>query len=102
MRGALQGAVHEDWTVPAGDLSWSCRDTGGHIADDLFSYASQVIARPASGYLPIGAVLEARATPEEVLAAIVMCGELLSLAVSSAPAETRAFHPSGTSDPEGF
>src|SRR5690349_14069312 len=64
MRGALQGAVHEDWTVPAGDLNWSCRDTGGHIADDLFSYASQVIARPARGYLPIEAVLEPRATPK--------------------------------------
>jgi hypothetical protein len=31
-----------------------------------------------------------------------MCGELLRLAVTAAPSEARAWHPYGTSDPEGF
>ena len=31
-----------------------------------------------------------------------MCAELLRLAVSAASPERRAWHPNGTSDPEGF
>jgi hypothetical protein len=31
-----------------------------------------------------------------------MCGELLRLAVCAAPATARAWHPHGTSDPDGF
>jgi transposase, IS30 family len=42
------------------------RETGAHIADDLFSYASQVIAQPAQSYLPIEASIEARATSSEL------------------------------------
>lgn len=99
---AFAGRARDAWNVRAGDLDWSCWDTGGHIADDLFSYASQVIAQPDHGYLPIEATIEAGATPDDLLSAIEMCGELLSLAVSSAPTNVRAYHPCGTSDPEGF
>ncbi|MDQ1634999.1 MAG: hypothetical protein QOJ32_1808 [Frankiaceae bacterium] len=102
MQRALGDAVDADWTVPAGDLDWSCWSTGGHIADDLFSYASQVIAQPTRAYLPIEANIEARATPAELLESIVMCGSLLGLAVSSASPSARAYHPCGISDAEGF
>jgi mycothiol maleylpyruvate isomerase-like protein len=102
MQRALGVAADADWTSPARDLDWSCWSTGGHIADDLFSYASQVIAQPTHGYLPIEANIEARATPAELLEAVVMCGDLLALAVSSASPDARAYHPCGLSDPEGF
>jgi hypothetical protein len=102
MQGALGDAADADWSVIAGDLDWSCWSTGGHIADDLFSYASQVIAQPRHGYLPIEATIEARATPADLLESVVMCGGLLGLAVSSASPDARAYHPCGISDPEGF
>lgn len=102
MRQVLGEASDADWSVPAGDLDWSCRDTGGHLADVLFSYASQVIAQPARGYLPIEAVVEGGATPTELIGSVAMCATLLGQAVSAASPDTRAYHPSGTSDPAGF
>ena len=60
VRTALEPAADGDWSVAAGDLEWTCRQTAAHVADDLFSYASQVLARPTSGYLPVEAVVEER------------------------------------------
>jgi hypothetical protein len=102
MQRALGGGTKPDWDQAAGDLEWSCWRTGTHVADDLFSYASQVLAEPSSDYLPIEATVLDDATPEDLLRSIVMCGELLRLAVASASPEARAWHPYGTSDPVGF
>ena len=102
MTSALTPALDQTWEVPAGDVAWSCRATAAHVADDPFSYASQVIAQPDSGYLPIEAVIDSRASNAEVLRAVEMCGRLLSNAVDSAGPDARAWHPYGTSDPDGF
>lgn len=101
-RVAVLPAMDGDWSVAAGDLDWTCRATAAHIADDLFSYAAQVVARPRQGYLPIEATVDADATPDALVQSIVMCGELLRLAVSAASDDARAWHPNGTSDPDGF
>jgi uncharacterized protein (TIGR03083 family) len=102
MTRGLTPALDRDWGVSAGDLDWSCRDTAAHIADDLFSYASQVIAQPAAGYLPIEVVLDPTATNEDLLRAVSMCGSLLAQAVRAADPDARGWHPYGTSDPGGF
>ena len=102
MGRALGGSASADWTATAGDVAWTCLDTGAHVADDLFSYASQVLAQPSLGYLPIEARLEERATPETLLQCVSMCGHLLRLTVNDTPATARAWHPYGTSDPDGF
>jgi hypothetical protein len=99
---ALGDSLNSDWNVLAADLEWSCRGTAAHVADDLFSYASQVLAQPLDNYLPIEATVHDEATPEDLLRSIAMCGELLRLAAASAPRDLRAWHPYGTSDPEGF
>jgi hypothetical protein len=99
---ALRPAIDRDWSVPAGDVEWSCRWTVGHIADDLFSYASQVIAQPADDYLRIEVVIDSSASNEDAVRALSMCGELLRLAVEATPADARGWHPMGTSDPDGF
>lgn len=101
-RRVLDPVLDEDWSAPAGDLDWTCRHTAAHIADDLFSYASQVVAQPPHSYLPVEAAVDPAATTAELVECIVMCGELLRLAVSAAPATARAWHPYGTSDPDGF
>lgn len=102
MARALGSASDADWSRQAGDLDWSCRATGAHVADDLFSYASQVLAQPRQGYLPIEVTVLDEASPAGLLMSIVMCGELLRLAVASASEDARAWHPYGISDPEGF
>jgi hypothetical protein len=99
---ALEPVLDRDWSVTAGDLEWTCRHTAGHIADDLFSYASQVVARPHDTYLPVEAAVDPTATPQQLVRCVSMCGELLRLAVTAAPATARAWHPYGTSDPDGF
>jgi hypothetical protein len=102
MGRALGGAGDADWSVTAGDVTWSCRETGAHVADDLFSYASQVLAQPERDYLPIEAVVQDWATPETLLRSVTMCGDLLRLAVDATPPTARGWHPYGTSDPDGF
>jgi hypothetical protein len=102
MRAALTPATEQSWEVRAGDLEWTCRATAAHVADDLFSYASQVIAQPHHGYLPIEAMIDPAASNLESLRAVVMCGRLLRLAVDAADPAARAWHPYGTSDPDGF
>src|SRR3978361_2012047 len=87
MERALGGSVAADWSQLAGDLDWSCRQTGAHVADDLFSYASQVLAQPQSSYLPIEATVVDEATPLELLRCVVMCSELLRLAAGHTPAD---------------
>ncbi len=99
---ALDPVIDRDWSVRAGDLEWTCRHTAAHIADDLFSYASQVVAQPADSYLPVEAAVDLAATPQQLLSCVTMCGELLRLAVVAAPAASLAWHPDGTSDPDGF
>jgi hypothetical protein len=102
MKRALDSSLDADWNRLAGDLDWSCRQTGEHVADDLFSYASQVLAQPVDDYLPIEVTVPDEAPPADLVRSIVMCGELLRLAVASASKGARAWHPYGTSDPEGF
>lgn len=98
----LTPCIEQDWSVPAGDLEWSCWQTGVHLADDYFSYASQIIAQPDKGYLPVGVATEPGAEPFELLAVIDMCAELLRLATASASPSARGFHPMGISDAGGF
>ena len=102
MQRALQSSLEADWDRPAGGLDWSCRRTAAHVADDLFSYASQVLAQPLDGYLPVEVTVPDEASPEDLVRSVVMCGELLRLTVASASEDVRAWHPYGTSDPEGF
>ena len=98
----LAPLADRDWEVRAGDLDWSCRTTAVHVADDLFSYASQVIAQPEGGYLPVEIAADDSATPRDLIRAVVMCGELLRLAAADADPGARGWHPSGSSDGPGF
>ncbi|MBF9068952.1 maleylpyruvate isomerase N-terminal domain-containing protein [Streptacidiphilus sp. NEAU-YB345] len=91
----------EDWSGPAGTLSWSCRETAAHVAHDLFAYACQLTARPDDAYLPLDLTVRPSASLTEVLQAVSACGGLLSAALAAAPPEARAWHW-GPTDPTGF
>lgn len=102
MRSLLSAVVDMSWAAPAGDVEWSCRDTAVHVADDLFSYASQVIAQPQDNYLPIDIVIDPCATNCQILEAIAMCGRVLEAAAENAHPQARGWHPYGVSDGPGF
>ncbi len=99
---ALEPLSDADWSVPARDLEWSCFATGAHLADDYFSYASQVIAQPVDSYLPIEVVVSADASIGGLLGSLAVCAEMLRTAALTADPASRAWHPYGTSDPHGF
>lgn len=112
---ALGRAPAEAWGHQAGSLEWDCWETVEHIADDLFAYATQLTpATPAGGYVPIamtstrpgGAESAIHVDREKgtagLLQAVEACGALLVAMVTTTSPGTRAWHPYGTSDPEGF
>jgi hypothetical protein len=112
---ALGRAPAEAWGHRAGSLEWDCWETVEHIADDLFTYATQLTpATPAGGYVPIamtstrpgGAESTIHVDREKgtaaLLQAVEACGALLVAMVTTTSPGTRAWHPYGTSDPEGF
>jgi hypothetical protein len=101
-RRVLEAAADHDWSARAGDLDWSCSHTAGHVADVLFSYAVQVVARPVDSYLPMEVTVEPSATPDRLVRSVVTCAELLRLACRAAPVGLRAWHPAGMADAEGF
>jgi Mycothiol maleylpyruvate isomerase N-terminal domain len=104
------------WAAPAGALDWTCWETAEHLSDDLFSYAAQIGPRtpPLTDPVPFawtrarpGAPANAiradpAAGPAGLLQVLEACGALLAAMVATTPAQVRAHHSYGISDPEGF
>jgi hypothetical protein len=112
---ALRPGPAEAWSNPAGSLAWDCWETVEHIADDLFAYATQLTpATPEDGYVPFAMTSTRPGDAESaihvdrdrgtagLLQAVEACGALLVAMITTASPDTRAWHPYGTSDPEGF
>jgi hypothetical protein len=109
---ALRPAAGADWSVPAGDLDWTCWETAEHIADDLVAYAAQMGADGYPDYLPFetaprypgGEPNTIRSDPaagaEGLFAVLTASAALLASMVRTAPATTRAHHTYGFADPE--
>ncbi len=101
MTEVLGPHTDRDWSVPAGDLEWTCWTTAAHVAHDLMAYAGQVAGRPESGYLPYDLVVSPTAAPAEVLRVARACAGLLAAVVDTAAPQVRAWHW-GPCDPGGF
>ncbi|MGH2615534.1 MAG: hypothetical protein ACRDJC_09870 [Thermomicrobiales bacterium] len=100
-RAALAPALDRDWSVPAGDLEWSCRRTLDHIIDALINYAGNLAIRST----------EHRASPDvdtsqrPVAVALTMveaAAAILAEVVRAAPPGARGFHEAGMADACGF
>lgn len=90
-----------DWSVPAGSLEWSCRETAAHVAHDLLAYAGQLAGRPEEEYLPFDLAVRPEASPRHVLDVVTACGGLLGSAARTAGPEARGWHW-GPCDRTGF
>jgi hypothetical protein len=112
---ALGHAPAQAWGNQAGSLEWDCWETVEHIADGLFAYATQLTpATPAGSYVPIAMTstrpdgarsaihVDRENGPMGLLQAVEACGALLVAMITTSSPGTRAWHPQGTSDPEGF
>jgi hypothetical protein len=98
---ALHPVRYDDWSVPAGDLDWDCRATLEHLLDTLMLYAAHLATRADRGlpYLRHG---DPQAPVRHLVRTITSAAGVLAAVVEAAPPATRAFHPVGASDPEGF
>jgi hypothetical protein len=113
---ALLGAVDKDWGVPASGLTWTCRGTVEHVADDLFAYAGQIATSTpelttyvAFDFFPDregDPDCAVHAKPDRGNAGLVQivdaCGGMLAALARTRPADVRGWHTYGVSDPHGF
>jgi hypothetical protein len=99
---ALRAGTDRDWSAPAGTLEWDCWHTAEHVGDCLLSYAGQLAVQPAARYVRFLASADKDASPAEVLEFAEAGGRILAATVRPAPAQARAYHPTGMADPEGF
>ncbi|WP_326819956.1 maleylpyruvate isomerase N-terminal domain-containing protein [Streptosporangium sp. NBC_01756] len=97
----LEGAG-QDWSRPAGDLDWTCRQTLDHLALGLIGYAGLLIARPADRYITLFASLDPQAPIPTCLEGLRIATSLLVSTVRDTNAEAWAWHPWGRSDAAGF
>jgi uncharacterized protein (TIGR03083 family) len=107
VRAALTPALGADWSVAAGDLEWDCRRTLDHIADSLAFYAIHLATRATTRKMPPrnGAPTRRPGEPSDVpelLDLVDGMAAVLAEVARAAPAGTRAFHPAGMADVEGF
>ena len=100
-RGALVPGLDRDWSVRAGDLDWDCRRTLDHIPDALAFYASHLATR-AAARRPGLRNGDLDRSPAELLTVVEGMAAVLATLIRVAPPGTRAFHPAGMADPEGF
>ena len=112
----LAAATDRDWRVLATGLTWTCRATLEHVADDLFSYAGQIaVRRPElTEFVPFhywGEAGDADETaihvdPEAdnlgVVRVVDACRGMLAAVARIAAPDVRGYHPYGVSDPGGF
>jgi hypothetical protein len=98
LRAAFAPHLHRDWSVHAGDLAWSCRETLLHAADFWYAMA---LASQSRAWLPPMLAWRAGLTPEEGLAAHDAAAVLLAAVIRGVPPEARGYHGQLT-DAEGF
>ena len=97
LRAAFEPHLHRDWSVRAGDLTWSCRETLLHAADCWYAVE---LASQCRDWLPRLLAWRAGLTPAEGLAAHDAAA-LLAAVLWGVPPEARGYHGQPT-DAEGF
>lgn len=100
-REALGNLLERDWSVNAGELEWSCRQTLEHIPNAQMFYACQ-LATGAKDRLPRAIGGADQLSVAELLASVETNASVLEHVLRAAPASARAFHPAGMADPSGF
>jgi len=98
---ALAPARDADWSVPAGDLEWSCHRTLQHMAESQIFYATQLACRTTERRPSLRAG-DVHPPVADLLQLVEADATILAEVVRAAPPEARGFHPSGLADRSGF
>ncbi|MGR8010373.1 maleylpyruvate isomerase N-terminal domain-containing protein [Streptomyces hypolithicus] len=99
---ALLKGADQDWSRPARDLDWTCRQTLDHLALGLTGYTGLLISRPDDRYVTLFASLDPQAPVPACLGGLRIAASLLTSTVRDTTVGARAWHPWGHSDATGF
>jgi hypothetical protein len=97
----LAPVVDHDWSVKAGTLEWSCRQTLDHLSSGLSFYYSS-LAISATERIQRPQAVSDQLTIADLLLLLKANATILARVVESSPSSTRGFHPAGMADPSGF
>ena len=100
-RDTLTPWLGRDWSVPAGDLEWSCRRTLDHMIDVPIFLGGNAAMRSSSRVLPIRNG-DPNAELAKMLDAVVTSAVMLERICAGMGPDERGFHPAGQADAEGF
>jgi hypothetical protein len=98
----LSDGVEDDWSVAAGSLEWSCVFTVEHAGQALLHWSTQLAVQADTRYVRWRSQVQNGAPPAGMIDFLEAAGRILALVARAAPAGTRAFHPWGIADPDGF
>jgi len=100
-RDTLAPVRDRDWSLPAGDLEWSCRYAIDHVADALLIYAGHLATR-APSRRPRPRTGDPARSPADLLSVVETAAAILAAVVRAAPPGARGFHGSGMADATGY
>lgn len=100
-RATLEPLADGDWSIRAGDLEWSARQTLEHMVGVLDFYALHLAAR-APQHLPLRYALDPGLSIRDLLTSVEARAAVLAAVIAAAPPTARAWHPAGRADPAGF
>ena len=100
-RETLSPWLDRDWSVPAGDLEWSCRRTLDHMIDVPIFLGGNAAMRSSWRVLPIRNG-DPTAELAKMLDAVVTSAMMLERICAGMGPDDRGFHPAGQADAEGF
>jgi hypothetical protein len=100
-RRHLETYIDLDWSIPAGGLEWSCRETVAHISDALGFYTVHMACR-ATEWLKFDVVPHSDASNLHLVRLLEAMGMAFADVLQATPADARAYHHSGMWDRSGF
>jgi len=100
-RAALEAFVGDDWSVPAGELTWDVRATVIHVGDALGWYAAH-LALASPRRLPVDFRAHDTASNAELLDVLEAGAAMLAQVAPATAPGVRAYHSAGMADAGGF
>jgi len=100
-RETLLSLAERDWSIRAGELEWSARQTLEHAANTQQFYAVHLAAR-ARDRLAISRCFDADISIADLLSILDSRAAVLAEVVKAAPPDARGFHRTGNPDPSGY
>jgi predicted DNA-binding transcriptional regulator YafY len=99
----LAPLTDRDWSVTAGDLEWSARQTLEHVLEGLVFYARDLATPVLSlGEDELRLVAADGSSVASLIEGSAQAAAIVAVVVAGSPPDRRAFHPAGMADPEGF